>query len=191
MAKKNPDALESYTVIYRGRLADLPKPKSGGIDMLVMVDSFIFEPSSAVKNWWNPLTIRFEAIKSFSVEGRQVSTVEGLLGGINSRQLNQDNNLHIDFTDENGNQVLLRLEMLSGITVMGQAVKARQLMDRLRVHGILDRIERNASPVESGAPGTGAGDAHDKLRKLAELHKDGILTDDEFATKKAELLSQL
>jgi hypothetical protein len=191
VAKKNPDALESYTVIYRGGLADLPKPKSGGIDMLVMVDSFIFEPSSAVKKWWNPLTIRFEAIKSFSVEGRQVSTVEGLLGGINSRQLNQDNNLHIDFTDENGNQVLLRLEMLSGITVMGQAVKARQLMDRLRVHGILDRIERNASPVASGAPGTGAGDAHDKLRKLAELHKDGILTDDEFATKKAELLSQL
>ena len=31
----------------------------------------------------------------------------------------------------------------------------------------------------------------DKIRKLAELHKEGILTDEEFDAKKAELLSHL
>ena len=31
----------------------------------------------------------------------------------------------------------------------------------------------------------------DQIRRLAELHEAGILTEDEFATKKAELLSRL
>ena len=31
----------------------------------------------------------------------------------------------------------------------------------------------------------------DQIRKVAELHADGILTDEEFTTKKAELLSRL
>lgn len=30
----------------------------------------------------------------------------------------------------------------------------------------------------------------DQIRKLAELHKDGILTDEEFTAKKQELLSR-
>jgi hypothetical protein len=31
----------------------------------------------------------------------------------------------------------------------------------------------------------------DKIRKLAELHKEGILTDEEFSEKKADLLKHL
>ena len=31
----------------------------------------------------------------------------------------------------------------------------------------------------------------DQIRKVAELHADGILTEEEFTTKKAELLSRL
>lgn len=31
----------------------------------------------------------------------------------------------------------------------------------------------------------------DKIRKLAELHEEGILTDEEFSEKKAELLKHL
>lgn len=34
-------------------------------------------------------------------------------------------------------------------------------------------------------------DVYDALRKLGELHKDGILTDEEFAAKKAELLERI
>jgi hypothetical protein len=30
-----------------------------------------------------------------------------------------------------------------------------------------------------------------QIRKLAELHEEGILTDEEFTTKKAELLARL
>jgi hypothetical protein len=31
----------------------------------------------------------------------------------------------------------------------------------------------------------------DQIRKLSELHEDGILTDEEFTAKKQELLSRL
>jgi hypothetical protein len=31
----------------------------------------------------------------------------------------------------------------------------------------------------------------DQIRKLAALHKEGILTDEEFAAKKSDLLSQI
>ena len=31
----------------------------------------------------------------------------------------------------------------------------------------------------------------DQIRRLAELHEEGILTDEEFAAKKQELLSRL
>jgi hypothetical protein len=31
----------------------------------------------------------------------------------------------------------------------------------------------------------------DQIRKLSELHEEGILTDEEFTTKKQELLSRL
>ena len=44
-----------------------------------------------------------------------------------------------------------------------------------------------------GAPGRQSGrpeDVDDQLRKLSELHRDGVLTDEEFKAKKAELLAR-
>lgn len=44
-----------------------------------------------------------------------------------------------------------------------------------------------------GAPGGQAarrGDVADQLRKLEELHRDGVLTDEEFEAKRAELLAR-
>lgn len=43
-----------------------------------------------------------------------------------------------------------------------------------------------AAPAK--APG---GTVADQLRELSELHRQGVLTDDEFAAKKAELLGRL
>ena len=44
------------------------------------------------------------------------------------------------------------------------------------------------SGTEPSAPGL-APDALDQLKKLAELHAAGVLTDEEFASQKARLLS--
>ena len=46
--------------------------------------------------------------------------------------------------------------------------------------------------VAAAAPAAGGSDdALDKLSKLADLHKAGVLTDEEFAAKKAELLGSV
>ena len=48
-----------------------------------------------------------------------------------------------------------------------------------------------AWPGAAAAPGGGAGDVATRLRKLDELRDTGLLTEDEFEAKKAELLKEL
>jgi hypothetical protein len=45
-----------------------------------------------------------------------------------------------------------------------------------------------AAPAEPAPPAGLSKEAMEQLQKLAELHKSGILTDDEFATQKARIL---
>ena len=46
--------------------------------------------------------------------------------------------------------------------------------------------------VAAAAPAAGGSDdALDKLAKLADLHKAGVLTDEEFSAKKAQLLGSV
>ncbi|GAA3233302.1 hypothetical protein GCM10020256_49370 [Streptomyces thermocoprophilus] len=50
-------------------------------------------------------------------------------------------------------------------------------------------------PVLDGAAPAAGGDDHDvllrRLRELGELHRDGVLTDDEFALAKQAVLKRL
>jgi uncharacterized RDD family membrane protein YckC len=54
----------------------------------------------------------------------------------------------------------------------------------------LPGTERPPAPPPSQAGGSGA-DVANQLEKLAALHDAGVLTDEEFAAKKAELLSRM
>ncbi|MBB4102573.1 hypothetical protein GGQ66_001108 [Rhizobium borbori] len=47
------------------------------------------------------------------------------------------------------------------------------------------------APVVAAAPAISADDVFEKIERIAALHAKGILTDDEFQTKKAELLARL
>jgi hypothetical protein len=136
MSKSSAD----YQVQYLGGLAEYPKAKHGFIDLTVGDDGFTLDPTRATAKWWQPLTLKYSDISSVSIADRTVSTVEGLLGGVNSRQLNQKNNINIEFTNEASRSLVLRLEMLSGVTVMGQAKKCQELEDRLRSNGILELL---------------------------------------------------
>ena len=44
------------------------------------------------------------------------------------------------------------------------------------------------APPPAAAPAAGGSDAVEQLRELAELKKEGILTDEEFAAQKAKIL---
>lgn len=48
-----------------------------------------------------------------------------------------------------------------------------------------------ATSPSSAAPATSTPDAADQIKKLADLHAAGVLTDDEFNAKKAELLDRM
>jgi hypothetical protein len=52
-----------------------------------------------------------------------------------------------------------------------------------------DEAEQNQSLMQAAPPpGAGPASAADQLSKLAELHKQGALTDEEFAAAKAKIL---
>ncbi len=48
--------------------------------------------------------------------------------------------------------------------------------------------QEGAAQAQQQAPAAPAGDVNTELQKLAELHKQGILTDEEFTAAKKKLL---
>ena len=62
------------------------------------------------------------------------------------------------------------------------------MMDLLRENEILAIFEKNATPANVPQGGV---DIADQISKLAALKEQGILSDEEFAAKKAELLAKM
>ncbi|MBW4033508.1 MAG: SHOCT domain-containing protein [Acidobacteria bacterium] len=77
--------------------------------------------------------------------------------------------------------------MLTGVTVMGQAMKAKEFDDRLRVHGIRSKF----GGASETAPAAAAPDHAAQLKQIAELRDAGVLTEEEFAAKKSEILARM
>jgi hypothetical protein len=186
---KEDGLLESYSVVYKGGHPDYPKEKAAALEFKVFGDRFEFTPTFASKSWFHGLTISYDSIHHFEIVERQVGTVEAILGGINSRQLNQPNNIHIEYDSGIGSPTLIRFEMLTGVTVMGQAKACGVLLDRLRNAQILDRITRKERPSVQAV--VIQPDIPEQIEKLAALREKGILSQEEFEKKKAELLAKM
>lgn len=186
--KKEEDLIVSYGVVYKGGHPDYPKEKIGKIEFKVFKDRFELLPTMGTRKWFQGLIIPYTRVLDLQIVQRQLGTVEGILGGLNSRQLNQANNIHITYENEQGQEVLLRLEMLSGITVMGQATKCLELEDRLRVNGVRDKFKQRPTESAGNVP---EDDIPSQIEKLAGLRNKGILSEEEFETKKADLLSRM
>ena len=184
-----PGLVQSYGVVYKGGHPDYQKEKGGKIDFNIYPDRFEFLATMGTKGWFKGLMIRYDRIQSLEIVERQVGTVEGLLGGLSSRQLNRANNIHITYEAEDGQEILLRLEMLSCVTVMGQAKKCQELMDRLRTHRILEKFRGKTQKGTEGRKEI--DDIPTQIEKLAALREKGILTPEEFERKKSELLSKM
>lgn len=183
-ADGTPAPIAEYKVIYRGGLAELPKAKTGHIMLQAWGDCFAMEPGSVSKKFWTPLTIPYAAISDVQIVRRQVSTAESLLSSSQGqRNLEQDNNIHIHYTDATGQPVVLRVEMLTGVTVTGQAKKAAEFNDLLQAHGIRAQFQQATAPA-------GSGSVADEFAKLGQLFQQGILSPEEFAAAKGQLLGQ-
>jgi Short C-terminal domain len=91
----------------------------------------------------------------------------------------------------------LALETAGGKSIEGlpAAKNGAEIRNRLLalIHWARSQAELASAPsaTASGENRPPEQSVTDKLRELADLHASGILNDDEFATKKAELLSRL
>ena len=180
--QNNEGLIVTYTVVYKGGHPEYPKAKVSGLKFSIFDDRFEIQPTNAAK-WFTGLVIPYNQIKGLRIVERQVSTAEGLLGGINSRQLNQPNNINIEYLLD-GQTIILRLEMLSGITVMGQAGKCRELEDRLNTNNIRQKFMKDSTKNQGSSE-----NVVDQIRKLSELRDSGILTEEEFTNAKSKLLN--
>jgi Bacterial PH domain/Short C-terminal domain len=85
---------------------------------------------------------------------------------------------HIKFY-ASGNEVTLKwIDRNSDVPAFVAVVKQHMRSDHRSVTA--------TEPAADGSP-----DVPEQIRKLAELHNDGVLTDEEFASKKAELLARM
>jgi len=175
--------LKKYSVMYLGGHPDDPN-KSHNVDLKIKEDGFYM--TSDVNKKFVPMTVEYSAVKSVDIVPRTVSTVEGILGGLDSRQLNQNNNIHIAYIDEQGKDFTVRLEMITGVSVMGQAAKCNEFMDFLKVSDISGKFISEPHPANNAE-----NDVLSQIEKLSKLHKSGVLTDEEFANKKAQLLEKV
>ena len=100
-----------------------------------------------------------------------------------ARATEVDNVLAITYLDKDGTEILLRLEMLTGTTVYNQAKTCLAMLDVLRQHKILNRLNKqNSNPV------IGALSNADELKKFKDLLDAGIISQEEFDAKKKDLL---
>jgi len=179
-----PVPIAEYKVSYRGGLAALPKAKVGEIILRTWDDRFGLSPTIGSKKFWPPLRIPYAAISDVQIVRRQVTGAEALLsaGSRNgTRGLEQNNNIHIHYTDDTGAAIVLRLEMLTGFNITTQAKRAAEFNDLLQARGIRARFQQ---PVAQ----PGVGSVADELGKLQQLAASGVLSPEEFAAAKARLL---
>lgn len=131
--------------------------------------------------------IPYGSVRSVDVVRKELGFARSVLGGLNSRQLNQQTTLHIAFRSADLDLVL-RVEM-QGVTLNGMANKAREFVDLLRTEGIVQQFnsagERIPSKSEDERRDSGVAE---EVERLAALHAQGALTDDEFEALKRRVI---
>lgn len=87
----------------------------------------------------------------------------------------------------------VRFTIRGALTAPGAARKAQQFKDRLYTLRPGFATPGGQAPVAAASPAAPApgDDIYAQIRKLASLRDDGLVSDDEFSLKKAELLARL
>lgn len=174
-----------YAVVYISGIEELPKSKVGEIGFNVMPDRFSFRRTAGSKDWFTDMDILYDQIEDFYIDKRTITTAEMLLGGGDSVNQEQENNIVIEYSDDAGVKQTLRVEMLTGVTIFNQAAKCRELLALLRKCDILDKLKKNN---QTAVPQV---DVVEQLDKLAKLKDMGVISEEEFNEKKTVLLAKI
>ena len=181
-----------YEVTYKGGHPDfqLGKKKSPYIVLDVMPDRFSFLAKPQSEDWFTGFEIPYNKVISLEIVERVISNTEMLLSSSNNNSdLRQKNVIEITYLDESGDEYVVRNEMLTGFTVMGQAGVCQEMLDLLRTKGIMKQFRGTESNHSNNA--FGGDDVLKQIEKLASLKENGIITEEEFNQKKATLLEKL
>lgn len=183
-------AIIRYQVIYVGGFPNKPQKKTDSLSLglNVMEDSFVFKPENMARKQWfgdENFVVPYEKVTKFEIVKRQVSTAEFMLSSNgDTKSLEQLNNINISYLDNEGDEQMVRVEMLTGTTVYAQAAKCQELVDLLREKKILGKLNRESKPSSDT-------DVLAQIEKLASLKEKGLISEEEFAQKKAVLLEKL
>lgn len=186
-------AIIRYEVVYRGGFPKKPQKKSNSLSLgfNVLEDSFVFKPEILAKKQWfgeENFVIAYDKVTKFEIVKRQVSMTEAMLSSNgDTKSLEQMNNINITYIDDNGTEQMVRVEMLTGLTVYTQAAKCQELVDLLREKNIFSKF--NKETKENGQ--SSDNDILAQIEKLASLKEKGILSEEEFNQKKSALLEKL
>lgn len=175
-----------YEVTYVMGLDDIPKAKAGTIGFNVMPDRFAFRVTIGSKDWFYDFDILYEQVTDIYIDKRTITTAEVFLGGGDSANQEQENVIVIEYTDEAGVNQTLRVEMLTGVTIFNQAAKCKEFMALLRKQNLLDKLQKKKA--DSATPQV---DVVAQIEKLSKLMETGVISEEEFAEKKKELLAKL
>ncbi len=190
-SKKPKDGrLEKYDVVYLGGRPENPKKLSGKIELILFEDHLKLSPTMGSKRKWELYEIPYNTISKWEYTTREVGGIEAglsLLGGNDTRDIQTKNNIQITHNTDSG-ELVLRLEMLTGVHVAVQAKKCQELEDKMRIHGIIDQFIKAPNEDSSSAA---AIDIPEQIEKLAGLLEKGILTQEEYDQKKQDLLDKL
>jgi hypothetical protein len=91
--------------------------------------------------------------------------------------------------------VMARTAVVAGTaTVVSGSIREKQVEGAQAKQAAAQQQAAAAAPAPAAAPAVDSGamtsEMITQLKQLAELHTQGILTDDEFATQKAKLLGE-
>lgn len=180
-------AIIRYEVSYISGVDSIPKAKVGAIGLNVMPDRFAFRVTYTSKDWFTDMDIPYDWITDIRIEKRTITTAEMLMGGGNDANQQQENNIVMEYTDDNNKKRTFRTEMLTGVTIFNQAAKCREFMDILRQNDILEKIDAKKNKGKA----SGEVDVVAQIEKLAKLKDAGVITEEEFNSKKALLLEKI
>ena len=129
-------------------------------------------------------TIPISDVVGCELQPQQFSLLRTMFAA-EARSLQMETNMAHVTCNIGGLPYELRFHIHGALTIPGESKKARAFRDILYTRQ--QCFARPANEVE--APTHAAIPA--EIRELARLHDDGILTDEEFGRKKAELLARL
>lgn len=174
--KSNEMSVKTYSTMYLGGHPENPKKVAGIVDLQLFGNCFAFKHHVADK-YLVPFEIPYNSVTDFKIVDRTLTTANVIFGGKDAYKLQQANNIHITYNDKNNDILTVRFEMITGVTIAGQAKVCLELLDYLKTNGIYSQFNlSNNNPANND-------EILNQIEKLAQLKEAGILTEEEFLSK--------